>query len=126
MCTQYICFEQKYENSRKNYTENCHFYSREKSLYIAWACFLNELKCCFFSFFGSNYIFRTYLQKLLMAVWRRAWFSTKTLYCPSDLDVNWRASRQSVHALGTPTASGLMKDFCSESYEVGPHGCTCS
>ena len=22
--------------------ENCHFYSREKSLYIAWACFRNE------------------------------------------------------------------------------------
>ena len=22
-------------------TENCHFYSREKSLYVAWACFRN-------------------------------------------------------------------------------------
>ena len=26
-------------------TENCHFYSCEKSLYIAWACFRNGL-CC--------------------------------------------------------------------------------
>ena len=24
---------------KKKSTENCHFYSREKSLYIAWACF---------------------------------------------------------------------------------------
>ena len=24
---------------KKNSTENCHFYSLEKSLYIAWACF---------------------------------------------------------------------------------------
>ena len=40
-CTHNICFEQKYENSKNNSTENCHFYSREKSLYIAWACFRN-------------------------------------------------------------------------------------
>ena len=25
-------------------TENCHFYSREKSLYVAWACFRNDYK----------------------------------------------------------------------------------
>ena len=25
-----------------NSTENCHFYSREKSLYVAWACFRND------------------------------------------------------------------------------------
>ena len=37
-CTHNICFEQKYENS-----QNCHFYSRQKSLYIAWACFRNDL-----------------------------------------------------------------------------------
>ena len=38
-----ICFEQKNENSKKkNSTENCHFYSREKSVYIAWACFRND------------------------------------------------------------------------------------
>ena len=37
-----ICFEQKYENIQKNSTENCHFYSREKTLYIAWACFRYE------------------------------------------------------------------------------------
>ena len=24
---------------QKKSTENCHFYSREKSLYVAWACF---------------------------------------------------------------------------------------
>ena len=39
-CTHNLCFEQKYENSKKYSTENCHFYSREKSLYLAWACFL--------------------------------------------------------------------------------------
>ena len=27
---------------KTNSTENCHFYSREKLLYIAWACFRNE------------------------------------------------------------------------------------
>ena len=31
------------KNSQKNSTEKCHFYSREKSLYIAWACFRNVL-----------------------------------------------------------------------------------
>ena len=25
----------------ENSTENCHFYSHEKSLYIAWACYCN-------------------------------------------------------------------------------------
>ena len=39
--THNICFVQKYENSQKYLTENCHFYSREKSLYIAWVCFRN-------------------------------------------------------------------------------------
>ena len=43
-CTRYLCFEQKYENSQKKLTENCHFYSREKSLYAACACFLNEVE----------------------------------------------------------------------------------
>ena len=38
---QQSMFEQKYENSQENSTENCHFYSREKSLYVAWACFRN-------------------------------------------------------------------------------------
>ena len=42
MCTSNLCFEQKYENSPKNSTENCHFYSHEKSLYVAWACFCND------------------------------------------------------------------------------------
>ena len=44
MCTHDLCFEQKYENSPKNSTENCHFNSREKSLYVAWAWFRND--CC--------------------------------------------------------------------------------
>ena len=43
-CGYNLCFEQKYENSQKNSNENCHFYSREKSLYVAWACFRND-KC---------------------------------------------------------------------------------
>ena len=29
---------------KKKKPENCHFYSNEKSLYIAWACFRNALK----------------------------------------------------------------------------------
>ena len=28
---------------KKSSTENCNFYSREKSLYIAWACLRNGL-----------------------------------------------------------------------------------
>ena len=40
MCPQSI-FEQKYENSPNMSTENHHFNSREKSLYVAWACFRN-------------------------------------------------------------------------------------
>ena len=32
--THNICFEQKYENSQKNSTENCHVYSREKSIHV--------------------------------------------------------------------------------------------
>ena len=43
MCTHNICFEQKYENSHKNSTEICHFYSREKLQYITWACYRNGL-----------------------------------------------------------------------------------
>ena len=43
MCTHNICFEQKYENSKKSSTENYHFYIRGKWLYIAWACFRNDL-----------------------------------------------------------------------------------
>ena len=30
--------------SENNSTENCNFYRHEKSLYIAWACFRNELE----------------------------------------------------------------------------------
>ena len=37
--THNLCFEQKYENSQNIPIENCHFYSREKSLYITWASF---------------------------------------------------------------------------------------
>ena len=43
MCTHNQCFEQKYENSQNILIENCHFYSREKSMYVTRACFLNEL-----------------------------------------------------------------------------------
>ena len=44
--THDLCFEQKYENSQKNSNENCRFYSREKSLYVAWACFRNVFVVC--------------------------------------------------------------------------------
>ena len=40
-CTHNIFFKQKCENSQRNSTENCYFYSCEKTLYIAWACFCN-------------------------------------------------------------------------------------
>ena len=40
-CTHNLCFEQKYGNSQKKSNENCHFYTREKSLHVAWACFRN-------------------------------------------------------------------------------------
>ena len=43
-CTHNLCFEQKSENSKKNSTENCHIYIREKSLYVAWACFRNVVE----------------------------------------------------------------------------------
>ena len=43
MYPQHICFKQKYVNSKKKSTENCHFYSSEKSLCIAWACFRNGM-----------------------------------------------------------------------------------
>ena len=45
-CTHNMCFGQKYENSQNISTGNCRFYSREKSLCIAWACFRNE--CTYF------------------------------------------------------------------------------
>ena len=40
-CIHDLCFEQKYENSQKISNENCQFYIREKSLYVAWAYFRN-------------------------------------------------------------------------------------
>ena len=41
MCTHDLCLEQKHENSQKNSNENCHFYTREKLMYVAWACLRN-------------------------------------------------------------------------------------
>ena len=42
--THNLCFEQKYENSKKKISpENSDFYSREKSLYVALACLRNVL-----------------------------------------------------------------------------------
>ena len=38
-----LCFEQKNENSKNISTENCHFYSCEISLYIAWECLRNGI-----------------------------------------------------------------------------------
>ena len=45
MCIHNLCFDQKYENSQKISTENFHFYSLEKSLYVAWVCFHNDTIC---------------------------------------------------------------------------------
>ena len=47
MSTHNLCFEQKYENSKKGSTKNCHFYTYEKSLYIALACLRNDIWCVF-------------------------------------------------------------------------------
>ena len=41
-CTHNLCFEQKYENSKKIQLKIIIFFIHEKSLYIAWACFCNE------------------------------------------------------------------------------------
>ena len=41
-CTHDLCFEQKYEKSKKKKKlKIVIFFSREKSLYIVWACFRN-------------------------------------------------------------------------------------
>ena len=40
-CTHNICFEQKYEKDKIFQLKIVIFFSREKSLYIAWTCFRN-------------------------------------------------------------------------------------
>ena len=41
-CTHDLCFEQKYEKSKKKKKlKIVIFFSREKSLYFVWACFRN-------------------------------------------------------------------------------------
>ena len=40
-CTHNLYFEQKYEKYYNFSSENYYFYTREKSLNIAWACFRN-------------------------------------------------------------------------------------
>ena len=42
MGTHDLCFEQKQENYQLFSPENYRFYTREKLLFIAWACFRNE------------------------------------------------------------------------------------
>ena len=42
-CTHNLCFEQKYENCQRFSLENCHFYSREILVYIAWECLRNAI-----------------------------------------------------------------------------------
>ena len=42
--TATLSFEQKYEDSQKISTENYHFYSREISMYVAWACSRNMIE----------------------------------------------------------------------------------
>ena len=56
MCTHNICFEQIYENRQTISPENCHFYSREKSLYIAWACFRNDLTTYYVAYLPIYYL----------------------------------------------------------------------
>ena len=40
-CTTIYVLSKNMKIVKKKSTENCNFYSREKSLYIAWACFRN-------------------------------------------------------------------------------------
>ena len=42
---------------KKLATENCHFHSREKSLYVAWACFRNGHPFFFFILFISVHLY---------------------------------------------------------------------
>ena len=53
-CTHNICFEQNMKIVKKEQllivTENYRFYSRGKSLYIAWACFRNVIPKCLDNF----------------------------------------------------------------------------
>ena len=45
MCTHNLCFEQKYENSKKILPQIVNLITAAKKwLYLAWACFRNELK----------------------------------------------------------------------------------
>ena len=72
MYPQYM-FEQKYENSQKISTENCHFYSREKSLYIVWACFHNDVSDYILT--NQKNLMRLLIQvgfrmKLIDSIWR--------------------------------------------------------
>ena len=43
MYPQCYVLEQKYENSTKHLTENCHFYSHEILQYFTLACFRNDI-----------------------------------------------------------------------------------
>ena len=82
MCTHNICFEQKYENSKKISTENCHFYSREKSLYIVWACFRNGYKNTCLRGCQGNDLYLTFMNILL---YKQKWLFLSgrliVLYC---------------------------------------------
>ena len=70
MCTHNIWFEQNYEKSqKKKSTENCHFYSHEKSLYIAWACFRYVIAL------GSNLSRSTCETSQCLLVGAHTWFS---------------------------------------------------
>ena len=40
-CTHNLCFEQKYENIKKNQLKNVIF-TAVKIVYVAWACFRND------------------------------------------------------------------------------------
>ena len=46
MCTHNLCFEQNKKKSYNFSSEYYNFYSREILLYIAWACFRNDISWC--------------------------------------------------------------------------------
>ena len=50
MSTHIKCFKQKYENTKKNVGRKLSFLQPLKSLYVAWACFRNELASFVFKF----------------------------------------------------------------------------
>ena len=78
MCTNNLCFEQKYENNKKKSTENCFFfYSPKISQYITRACHRNVIKSVI-NFIDESSRLPSEMP-LLSILWRN-WSCNETLY----------------------------------------------